>query len=171
MCRRAEISVARWVTHAKNKNASRTIQFSVVGFWGKIAMVYAGIMPFHRECPATTRIWASKPGTGAQWVIRGGLGRLRGFILSVVPLLRCPAPLSPLSPLLNTLLSQFSTTRTSFPRRSSSAPGGHSKGFSSRGVGFTMVGRPMSCVPGYFEVINTHTVGFLTIPRASIKWV
>ena len=33
------------------------------------------------------------------------------------------------------------------------------------------VGRPMSCVPGYFEVINTHTVGFLTIPRASIKWV
>ena len=34
-----------------------------------------------------------------------------------------------------------------------------------------IVGRPMSCVPGYFEVINTHTVGFLTIPRASIKWV
>ena len=33
------------------------------------------------------------------------------------------------------------------------------------------LGRPMSCVPGYFEVINTHTVGFLTIPRASIKWV
>ena len=33
------------------------------------------------------------------------------------------------------------------------------------------VGRPMSCVPGYFEVINTHTVGSLTIPRASIKWV
>ena len=32
---------------------------------------------------------------------------------------------------------------------------------------------PMSCwcVPGYFEVINTRTVGFLTIPRASIKWV
>ena len=35
----------------------------------------------------------------------------------------------------------------------------------------TLVARPMSCVPGYFEVINTHTVGFLTIPRASIKWV
>ena len=34
-----------------------------------------------------------------------------------------------------------------------------------------MLGRPMSCVPGYFEVINTHTVGFLTIPRACIKWV
>ena len=34
-----------------------------------------------------------------------------------------------------------------------------------------VVGRPMSCVPGYFEVINTHTVGSLTIPRASIKWV
>ena len=34
-----------------------------------------------------------------------------------------------------------------------------------------IVGRPMSCVPGYFDVINTHTVGFLTIPRASIKWV
>ena len=33
------------------------------------------------------------------------------------------------------------------------------------------LGRPMSCVPGYFEVINTHTVGFLTIPRACIKWV
>ena len=31
--------------------------------------------------------------------------------------------------------------------------------------------RPMSYVPGYFEVINTHTVGSLTIPRASIKWV
>ena len=26
------------------------------------------------------------------------------------------------------------------------------------------IGRPMSCVPGYFEVTNTHTVGFLTIP-------
>ena len=33
------------------------------------------------------------------------------------------------------------------------------------------IARPMSCVPGYFEVINTHTVGSLTIPRASIKWV
>ena len=33
------------------------------------------------------------------------------------------------------------------------------------------VARPMSCVPGYFQVINTHTVGSLTIPRASIKWV
>ena len=31
--------------------------------------------------------------------------------------------------------------------------------------------RPMSCMPGYFDVINTHTVGSLTIPRASIKWV
>ena len=29
----------------------------------------------------------------------------------------------------------------------------------------------MSCVPGCYEVIHTHTVGFLTIPRASIKWV
>ena len=29
----------------------------------------------------------------------------------------------------------------------------------------------MSCMPGYSEVINPHTVGFLTIPRASIKWV
>ena len=26
-------------------------------------------------------------------------------------------------------------------------------------------------MPGYFEVINPHTVGSLTIPRASIKWV
>ena len=34
-----------------------------------------------------------------------------------------------------------------------------------------IVGRPMSCVPGYFEVINTHVVGSLTIPRACIKWV
>ena len=34
-----------------------------------------------------------------------------------------------------------------------------------------LVARPMSCVPGYFEVINHHTVGSLTIPRASIKWV
>ena len=34
-----------------------------------------------------------------------------------------------------------------------------------------ILGRPMSCVPGYFEVINTHTIGSLTIPRASIKWV
>ena len=34
-----------------------------------------------------------------------------------------------------------------------------------------VLGRPMSCMPGYFEVINTHTVGSLTIPRASIKWV
>ena len=29
----------------------------------------------------------------------------------------------------------------------------------------------MSCVPGYVEEINTHHVGSLTIPRASIKWV
>ena len=35
----------------------------------------------------------------------------------------------------------------------------------------TVLGRSMSCVPGYFEVINTHTAGFLTIPRACIKWV
>ena len=34
-----------------------------------------------------------------------------------------------------------------------------------------LAGRPMSCVPGYFEVIKPHTVGSLTIPRASIKWV
>ena len=34
-----------------------------------------------------------------------------------------------------------------------------------------LLGRPVSCMPGYFEVINPHTVGFLTIPRASIKWV
>ena len=27
------------------------------------------------------------------------------------------------------------------------------------------------CSPGYREVINTHTVGSLTIPRGSIKWV
>ena len=33
------------------------------------------------------------------------------------------------------------------------------------------IGRPMSCMPGYFGVINTHTVGSLTIPRASIKWL
>ena len=33
------------------------------------------------------------------------------------------------------------------------------------------VGRPMSCMPGKFEVINHHNVGSLTIPRASIKWV
>ena len=34
-----------------------------------------------------------------------------------------------------------------------------------------VVARPMSCMPGYSEVINTHIVGSLTIPRASIKWV
>ena len=34
-----------------------------------------------------------------------------------------------------------------------------------------LLARPMSCMPGYFEVINTHTVGSLTIPRASFKWV
>ena len=34
-----------------------------------------------------------------------------------------------------------------------------------------LVARPMSCMPGYFEIINPHTVGSLTIPRASIKWV
>ena len=33
------------------------------------------------------------------------------------------------------------------------------------------LGRPMSCVPGYFEIINPYNVGSLTIPRASIKWV
>ena len=26
-------------------------------------------------------------------------------------------------------------------------------------------------MPGYFEIINRHTVSSLTIPRASIKWV
>ena len=31
------------------------------------------------------------------------------------------------------------------------------------------VGRPMSCMQGYFGVINPHTVGSLTIPRASIS--
>ena len=30
------------------------------------------------------------------------------------------------------------------------------------------VAQPMSCVPGYFEVINPHTVGSLTIPRAVV---
>ena len=34
-----------------------------------------------------------------------------------------------------------------------------------------LLGMPMSCMPGYLEVINTHIVGSLTIPRASIKWV
>ena len=34
-----------------------------------------------------------------------------------------------------------------------------------------LVGRPMSCMPGYFEVINPHTVGSQTIHRASIKWL
>ena len=34
-----------------------------------------------------------------------------------------------------------------------------------------LAGRPISCVPGYSDVINPHTVGSLTIPRASIKWV
>ena len=41
--------------------------------------------------------------------------------------------------------------------------------YSSRDT--VLVGRPIPCVPGYVETINTHTVGFLTIPRASIKWV
>ena len=31
------------------------------------------------------------------------------------------------------------------------------------------LGWPMSCMSGYCEVINTFTVGFLTIPRASIN--
>ena len=39
------------------------------------------------------------------------------------------------------------------------------------GGGPLTLARPMSCMPGYFEVINPHTVGSLTIPRASIKWV
>ena len=33
------------------------------------------------------------------------------------------------------------------------------------------VARPMSCVQGYSEVINPHTVGSLAIPAPSIKWV
>ena len=40
-----------------------------------------------------------------------------------------------------------------------------------KALGELPLGRPMSCVPGYFEVINAHTVGSLTISRASIKWV
>ena len=41
-----------------------------------------------------------------------------------------------------------------------------------RGSCFSMpLALPMSCMPGYFESINPHTVCFLTIPRASIKWV
>ena len=34
-----------------------------------------------------------------------------------------------------------------------------------------IVVRPMSRVQEYFEVINPQTVGSLTIPRASIRWV
>ena len=36
---------------------------------------------------------------------------------------------------------------------------------------YMSVGRPMSCMPGYCEVIKHHIVGFLTIHRASIKRV
>ena len=46
---------------AKNKIAGRIILLSVLGFWGKNT---AGIMLFHRDFPATTTIWASKPGSG-----------------------------------------------------------------------------------------------------------
>ena len=38
-------------------------------------------------------------------------------------------------------------------------------------VSVITIGRPMSCMPGYCEVRNTHTIGFLTIPRTSIKWL
>ena len=34
-----------------------------------------------------------------------------------------------------------------------------------------IVAQPMSCVHEHVEVINPHTVGSLTIPRASIEWV
>ena len=44
-----------------------------------------------------------------------------------------------------------------------SDPGGH--------AGPLYIARPMSCMPGYSGIINPHTVGSLTIPRASIKWV
>ena len=31
--------------------------------------------------------------------------------------------------------------------------------------------QPMSCVQRFGEAMNHHTVGFQTIPSASIKWV
>ena len=31
-----------------------------------------------------------------------------------------------------------------------------------------LIGRPMSCMQGYREVVNPHNIGSLTIPRASI---
>ena len=32
-----------------------------------------------------------------------------------------------------------------------------------------IVGRPMSYMPGYSEVVNPHAVGFLTIPRVVLN--
>ena len=42
--------------HAKNKFARRFIPFSVLGFWDKNTVIWAGAMPYHRYFPITTRI-------------------------------------------------------------------------------------------------------------------
>ena len=34
-----------------------------------------------------------------------------------------------------------------------------------------LLARPMSCVPGYCEVIDHHTEASQTIPKSGIKWV
>ena len=43
--------------HAKNKIAGRIISFSVLGFWDKTPW-HTGTMPYCRDFPATTRIYA-----------------------------------------------------------------------------------------------------------------
>ena len=44
------------VIHAKNKTAGRMIPSLVPGFWDKITMICAVVMPYRRDFPATTRI-------------------------------------------------------------------------------------------------------------------
>ena len=44
------------------------------------------------------------------------------------------------------------------------------KGAAMCTVCMLLLARPMSCVQEYFDFIHPHTVGSLTIPRASIKW-
>ena len=45
-------------SHVKNKIAGRIILFLVLGFWDKNTGIFAGAMPYRRDFPATTRIYA-----------------------------------------------------------------------------------------------------------------
>ena len=49
----------------KNKFVGRNIPFSVLDFWDKNTGICAGAMPYRRDFPATTGIYALHPVTGA----------------------------------------------------------------------------------------------------------